>query len=151
MKTPAVSIALQMGFLWACSVEAQSFAWVKPSLPQLPKRGLFERHLDVGWFDLDSTDGFLGDTWVWHGKAKTWIQMFPATSPSPRGTTLTYDHASEETIILGGETSLAYDVNIGEVVLFGGYNAVGGEALNDTWTWKGTTWSQVPPWSTIPA
>ncbi len=36
MKTRAVSIAFQIGFLWACSVEAQSYEWVKPSLPQLP-------------------------------------------------------------------------------------------------------------------
>ncbi len=34
--------------------------------------------------------------------------------------------------------------NIGELCgCSGGYNAVGGEALNDTWTWNGTTWSQV--------
>ena len=116
-----------------------------------------------------------GDTWVWHGEAKIWTQEFPATSPSPRITTLTYDRATDEIIIFGGEnegpnffddtwtwngvtwtqrfpatsppartnSSLAYDAYIGEVVLFGGYNYIGGQALNDTWTWNGTTWSQV--------
>jgi hypothetical protein len=119
--------------------------------------------------------GFWGDTWVWEGKAKTWTEKFPATSPSPRGTTLTYDSATKQVVVFGGEDggasflndtwtwdgitwtqqfpasspsvrtnlAMAYDANIGEVVLFGGYSAIGGEALNDTWTWNGTTWSRI--------
>lgn len=118
---------------------------------------------------------FFGDTWVWNGKANTWTERFPATSPSPRGTTLAYDGATKQVIIFGGENgggsflgetwtwngvtwrrrvptsspsprtnlAMAYDANRGEVVLFGGYNFVGGQALNDTWTWNGTTWSQI--------
>ena len=138
-------------------------------------------------------DSFFGDTWVWDGTAKTWTRKFPATSPSARGTTRTYDAATKQVVIFAGEDGgpsflddtwtwngitwtqqfpatsppkrtnflLAYDADIGDVVLFRGYNAVGGEALNDTWTWNGTTWSQVqtrliptgataPRWSTIP-
>jgi hypothetical protein len=118
---------------------------------------------------------YWGDTWVWDGIAKTWTQQFPASSPSPRGTTLAYDSATKQVIIFGGEDegvsfladtwtwdgitwtqqfpasspsrrvnfAMAHDATIGEVVLFGGYSAVGGEALNDTWTWNGTTWSQI--------
>jgi len=120
-------------------------------------------------------DGFLGDTWVWNGVAKTWTQQFPATSPSPRETSLAYDQATRQVILFGGgneggtflddtwtwdgitwtqrfpasspspraNQSIAYDANPGEIVLFGGYSNVGGEALNDTWTWNGTTWSQL--------
>jgi len=120
-------------------------------------------------------DSFFGDTWVWDGTAKTWTRKFPATSPSARGTTRTYDAATKQVVIFAGEDGgpsflddtwtwngitwtqqfpatsppkrtnflLAYDADIGDVVLFRGYNAVGGEALNDTWTWNGTTWSQV--------
>jgi hypothetical protein len=118
---------------------------------------------------------FFGDTWAWDGKAKLWIERFPATSPSSRGTTLAYDSVTKQVVIFGGEdggpsffndtwtwngttwtqlfpaaspsprTNLAmtYDASIGEVVLFGGYNYVGGQALDDTWIWNGTTWSQI--------
>jgi Galactose oxidase, central domain len=42
-----------------------------------------------------------------------------------------------------GDTQLlAYDANIGQVVLFGG-DSPGGGQLNDTWSWNGTTWSQI--------
>jgi hypothetical protein len=56
----------------------------------------------------------------------TWTEQFPVASPPART-----------------NSSLAYEARIGKVVLFGGYNYVGGQALNDTWTWNGTTWSQV--------
>ena len=36
---------------------------------------------------------------------------------------------------------MAYDAGRGRVVVFGGY---AGGALNDTWTWDGTTWTQAP-------
>jgi hypothetical protein len=36
---------------------------------------------------------------------------------------------------------MAYDANIGAVVLFGGFS-VPGQGLNDTWTWNGSTWTQ---------
>lgn len=35
---------------------------------------------------------------------------------------------------------MALDPKLGEVVLFGG-----GGGLNDTWTWDGTTWTQISP------
>jgi hypothetical protein len=54
--------------------------------------------------------GVLDDTWEWDGKAKTWtwkggnwIQQFPAAAPSARTLQM-----------------MAYDLNLGEVVLFGG-------------------------------
>lgn len=72
----------------------------------------------------DGGASFLGDTWTWDGI--TWTQQFPPASPSVRA-----NHA------------MAYDANIGKVVLFGGYSAIGGVALNDTWTWNGTTWSEI--------
>lgn len=68
--------------------------------------------------------GSYGDTWEWNGRTKTWKQDFPASSPSPRNTTL------------------AYDPPTGEVVLFGGNNPNAGPYLNDTWTWDGLTWTQ---------
>lgn len=66
---------------------------------------------------------FLGDTWVWNGTI--WRERIPATSPSPRNTTLAYDAATKQ------------------VVLFGGSGPDG--LLADTWTWNGITWTQQFP------
>lgn len=54
----------------------------------------------------------------------TWTKLGPLVSPSPRATTM------------------AYDAKTRQVVLFGGY---GPGALNDTWTWDGTSWTQRTP------
>jgi hypothetical protein len=37
---------------------------------------------------------------------------------------------------------MAYDPIVGSVVMFGG-SAGAPSALNDTWTWNGTTWTQI--------
>ena len=55
-----------------------------------------------------------------------WSQQTPANSPPAR-----YIHA------------LTYDQAHGQVVLFGGYS--GGNYVNDTWLWNGTTWTQANP------
>jgi len=68
----------------------------------------------------------LGDTWVWDGRAKRWIERFPATSPSTRATTAAYDTANKQIIIFGGQ-------------------GPGGSFLADTWTWDGITWTQQFP------
>jgi hypothetical protein len=73
-------------------------------------------------FGGSAQGGDLGDTWEWNGRTKTWTQLFPATSPSPR------------------EAPLAYDPITREIVLFGGNGSTGD--LNDTWTWNGATWTQ---------
>jgi len=73
-----------------------------------------------------------GDTWNWNGT--NWVQQFPASAPSAR---------------LGA--ALAYDPQIRALVLFGG--AVGGDWENssaDSWTWNGSTWTQVHPATTPP-
>jgi hypothetical protein len=50
--------------------------------------------------------------------------------------------------------SMAYDAATHTVVMFGGYvsgGLCGGSAGNDTWTWDGTTWTQLQPASPPPA
>jgi sugar lactone lactonase YvrE len=70
---------------------------------------------------------FLGDTWTWNGT--TWTQLSPATSPQARGYAV-----------------MAYDAAFSQVLLFGGEgNGTGFPFLNDTWTWNGTTWTQLAP------
>jgi hypothetical protein len=113
-----------------------------------------------------------GDTWEWNGKTKTWTQLFPATSPSPRLTFLAYDPITKNVVLFGGENgvyygdtwtwngatwteqfpanspsartrqTIAYDPSLGQVVLFGGTTAPP-SSLNDTWAWNGATWTQL--------
>ena len=64
----------------------------------------------------------------------TWTQLSPASSPPGRM-----------------RTSLAYDAAIHKLVLFGGTATNGGFGPNDTWTWSGTTWSQLSPSTSPPA
>jgi hypothetical protein len=81
-------------------------------------------------FGGDPSGGpFLNDTWDWNGS--TWTQVADsgdagctsACTASPPGRS-------------GG--AMAYDPAIGKIVLFGGL-----DPSNDTWTWDGTTWTQV--------
>jgi hypothetical protein len=46
-------------------------------------------------------EGFLADTWTWNGI--TWTQQFPAISPPA-----------------GADYGMAYDANLGAIVLFAG-------------------------------
>ena len=63
----------------------------------------------------------------------SWAAESPATSPSARlAAAMAYDPASQQ------------------LVLFGGENNAGGGALGDTWTWSGSTWSELDP-STSPS
>ena len=43
---------------------------------------------------------------------------------------------------------MAYDPGTGQLVLFGGYD---GGFLDDTWTWNGSTWTQMTPATSPPA
>ena len=64
----------------------------------------------------------------------TWTQLSPVSSPPGRS-----------------QTSLAYDPRMHRLVLFGGTATNGGFGPNDTWTWNGTTWSQLSPSTSPPA
>jgi hypothetical protein len=77
-------------------------------------------------------NGNLADTWTWDGK--NWTQQHPATSPGP----------------IGG-ASMAYDDATGLVVLFGGCPTGCLQSSAATWTWDGTTWSQLHPMNSPPA
>ena len=77
------------------------------------------------------TEVLFNDTWSWNGSG--WTQLFPSVSPPPRGT--------------GG---MAYDPVTGTILLFGGCNAGGqfcgsSNLLGDTWSWNGSTWTQLFP------
>jgi len=65
--------------------------------------------------------GSCGDTWTWNGK--TWTQLSPLHSPSPRY-----------------EETMAYDEAHRRIVLYGGVSGRAGQ--DDTWLWDGTDWTE---------
>jgi acetyl esterase/lipase len=65
----------------------------------------------------------------------SWVVQHPATSPPARiGAAMAWDQATGQLILFGGETDT------------GDYNT----ALNDTWAWNGTTWTNLKPSGTLP-
>ncbi len=107
------------------------------SLAPITSKNTTNSSLDVvlfGGFGLGSRD--LNDTWTWNGL--NWIQQSPTSSPSVRG-------ASSIALIPRGNSSpnqTAFNNSKDlTVLLFGGLE--GPDALNDTWAWNGTTWTQL--------
>ena len=78
----------------------------------------------------------LNDTWLWDGHG--WSQANPVASPPARqGAVMSYDPATKQILLFGGTQPRT---------------GAGGIALDDTWTYDGTTWTQrhpahQPPWS----
>jgi hypothetical protein len=71
----------------------------------------------------------LHDTWTWSGTA--WSRLSPAAQPPACvGTAMAYDQATGQLLLFGGLKILAS----GRVVF-----------LDQTWTWNGTTWTQLFP------
>ncbi len=77
-----------------------------------------------------AADWTFQDTWSWN--AKGWTEVHPVASPPGRS--------------FG---SVAYDIATQSVVLFGGGSANSDAGRSDTWSWDGTTWTQLHP-STSP-
>jgi len=88
------------------------------------------RTIAFGGDTLGGPFGAVSDqTWSYDGS--TWTNVSPATGPS--GRTL---------------CEMVYDINRGVSVLYGGvplYFFGGGPALDETWEWDGTNWTQVFP------
>jgi hypothetical protein len=113
---------------WDGTTWTQQFPPVSPSprsfnTPQMVYDAISGTTLLFGGYG--SNGAFFGDTWSWDGKGKRWVERFPATSPSPRGTTLTYDPLYQQVLMFGGEDG-------------------GASFLNQTWVWNGT-WTQLFP------
>lgn len=83
-------------------------------------------------FSGTGNGGVLTDTWVWNGA--TWTQRSPASSPGPRWT-----------------ATMAYDSGRAASVLFGGVDVRTNTYRQDTWTWNGSTWSEVTTVASPPA
>lgn len=78
-------------------------------------------------------------TWTWDGT--TWTERHPAHRPPTRLTaTMAYDTATGEVVLFGGAA-----VDGCDHVLYVGVGSIDGCALNDTWTWDGTDWTERHP------
>ena len=75
-------------------------------------------------------------TWIWTGT--TWQQsdLLNEAPPTRQGATLTYDGGTGQLVLFGGEAS----------------SATGGPpvAFDDTWTWEGSSWSDMSAFATPP-
>jgi len=84
-----------------------------------------------------SQGGVVNETWTWDGKA--WRLYKPTSSPSPRHqAVMTYDQAHREVVLFGGMAQVATSGKAGQT------------AVDDTWTWDGSTWKEKHP-SNVPA
>lgn len=72
--------------------------------------------------------GFSNETWAFSGSGPSWTLDAPAVRPSARDA-----------------VGMAYDPNLGAIVLFGGEGTCGATtcAESDTWLFSGTTWTNV--------
>jgi hypothetical protein len=114
---------------WDGTTWTQQFPPISPSARSQPAMAYDATAQTVvlfGGCNISSGPCVLGDTWTWDGVAKAWTKLNPASSPSARRAPIAYDNAS------------------GNVLLFGGDNAVGVQ-YTDTWNWNGTTWTQQLP------
>jgi hypothetical protein len=116
------------GATWTLASDAGPLARDTASMAYDPSSGQL---VLFGGIDGDGDD--LNDTWTWDGT--TWSQVDDIGNPGCTTSCPTSPPVRDS-------ASMAYDPSSSQLVLFGGENDDSGN-LNDTWTWDGTTWSQV--------
>lgn len=71
----------------------------------------------------------LDDTWQWNWEGQDWVQLHPATAPSPRSNaTMSVDYAHDQVVLWGG---WRWNTEWNDY-----------EFLSDTWTWDGKNWAE---------
>ncbi len=116
--------------------------WSQPTLSTSPPaRSAASVAYDAGTgqtvlFGGYNGSSYLNDTWAWNSTTGTWAQVDDTADPACTTTCTTSPSVRSGAV-------LAYDPATDQLVLFGGYN--GSAWLADTWTWTGTTWSQLAP------
>ena len=74
----------------------------------------------------------LAETWTWDGRV--WRHLHPKTSPTPRyGAVMAYDAAHHDLVLFGGMAQVAT----------GKGGKAGFQAVDDTWTFDGSTWKEM--------
>jgi N-acetylneuraminic acid mutarotase len=121
--------------LWAFNYPDQTWTKVKasnrPTARLSPGMVYDPDHHQIILFGGDSTQGRLGDTWVFDLAKNRWQEVTPANSPPSRS-----------------DMGMVFDDTNHLVILFSGYCKEGSRDLcNDTWTYdpKSTTWNEMGP------
>jgi hypothetical protein len=71
----------------------------------------------------------LDDTWQWNWEGQDWVQLHPATAPSPRSNAImSVDYAHDQVVLWGG---WRWNIERNDY-----------EFLSDTWTWDGKNWTR---------
>jgi hypothetical protein len=138
--------------------------------PRSGARMAYEASGQLVLFGGDNSFEGLTDTWTYDGSH--WTQQFPAMHPTERyGPAMAFDPAIGKVVLFGGSglndtwtfdgaawakgtpatspskrygSAMVYDPAIGKIVLFGGAVGMFEPSLTDTWTYDGSTWTQVP-------
>ncbi len=117
-----------------------------------------------GYDPLSGT--FLNDTWTWNGSS--WLARAPATVPSAYSATMAYDAARQRVVLVDTwfpatwewngtnwlphpapplsprrAASIAYRPDLQTIVLFGGDAGTFQPPLADTWSYDGSSWTQL--------
>jgi len=79
-------------------------------------------------FGGENEYGYLDETWTYTIGTNTWTQVVFANGVGPSGR-------------IGA--TMALDATSGNVIMFGGQTATAGYAVNETWSFNGTVWSQL--------
>jgi hypothetical protein len=93
----------------------------------------FGRNRLVVFGGSDAAGTELGDTWEWDPSTNVWTDVTPV-GPSPSARTY---------------TAITFDPRTGTILLFGGLDAAGTH-LDDTWSFDGTSWTQLSPIGSLP-
>lgn len=80
-------------------------------------------------FGGENEYGYLDETWVLNAGATAWTQVTAGNGVGPAGRI---------------NAMMAYDaVTLAQTVMFGGQTATAGYAVNETWAFNGTVWTQL--------
>jgi Galactose oxidase, central domain len=122
-----------LGDTW--SWNGTTWTQLSPATSPSPRDGesfVYDPATQTGILYGGFNDSRLSDTWSWNGT--TWTELYPTTSPG----------------VVTTAWQGAYDTASGQVLLFGGDPGDGNPPQNLTWTWTGTTWSQLSPATSPP-
>ena len=104
--------------------------WVRVSAAAQPPAGGAMAYDQARHRTVLYVPGGPGQTWTFDGGTRVWTQLFPATSPTLQNASAAYD-ADSKTIVLFGSNA--------------GIDTCNPTAMGETWSWAGTTWTNLNP------
>ena len=127
--------ACKLGDTWTWNGVAKTWTQQNPIVSPSARRAPMAYDNANGTMLLFGGDNAVGvqytDSWNWNGT--NWVQVFPASIPTPAR----------------NSANMTYDATLGAILLFGGCAGDWENSLNDTWIWNGNAWRQIHP-ATVP-